>query len=99
MKRIKVSTVEMNAHVEVINMSSYLVAKVIKAHMRLSDALNGAKHVKQEYKEIDESGKKGWVDVLDENGTPVIEYSSIDGNMLNEDIMPLLQELVDAFNE
>ena len=99
MKRIKVSTVEMNAHVEVINMSSYLVAKVIKAHMRLSNALNVAKYVKQEYKEVDESGKKGWVDVLDENGTPVIEYSSIDGNMLNEDIMPLLQELVDAFNE
>ena len=99
MKRINVSTVEMNTHVEVINMSSYLVAKVIKAHIRLSDALNGAKHVKQEYKEVYESGKKEWVDVLDENGTPVIEYSSIDGNMLNEDIMPLLQELVDAFNE
>lgn len=99
MKKIQVSTVKMNADVEVINMSSYLVAKVMKAHIRMSDALNGAKHVKQEYKEVDESGRKDWVNVLDENGKPVIEYSSIDGNMLNEDIMPLLQELVDAFNE
>lgn len=99
MKKIQVSTVEMNSHVEVIFMNSHLVSKVMNAYIRLSDALNGAKHVKQEYKEVDESGKKSWVDVLDENGTPVIEYSSIDGNMLNEDIMPLLQELVDAFNE
>jgi hypothetical protein len=99
MKKIQVSTVKMNADVEVINISSYLVAKVMKAHIRLSDALDSAKHVKQEYKEVDESGKGDWVNVLDENGKPVIEYNSIDGNMLNEDIMPLLQELVDAFNE
>ena len=99
MKKIQVSTVEMNSHVEVIFMNSHLVSKVMNAYIRLSDALEAVKHVKQEYKEINESGKKGWVDVLDENANPVIEYADINGKILNDDVMPLLQELVDAFNE
>lgn len=100
MKKIQVSTVEMNANVEVINVNTYFVSKVVKAYIRLKDALEQAKHTKQEFKMVDEkTGKKEWVDVLDENANPIIEYRTIDGNMINDDVMPLLNELVEAFEE
>lgn len=99
MSKINVSTVRMECDAQVLNLNVYLVSKVMRAYIRLKYSLEAVKRGRQEYKEVDESGKKGWVDVLDENGNIAIEYGDIDGNMLNEEIMPLLQELVNAFEE
>lgn len=98
--KIQITTIEKTANVQVIELNTYIVSKVLKAQMRLSDALEKAKHTKQEYKLVDEeTGKKAWVDTLDEKGNPIVEYHAIDGEMLNDDVMPLLDELVKAFEE
>ena len=98
MAKIQVSTVTKQANVQVIELNAYAITKIVKAQIRLKDALENAEHIKQEYKVIDdETGGKEWVNVLDENGNEIVEYRNIDGNMLNNEVMPLLQELVDAF--
>lgn len=97
MKKIVVSTVEMNANVQVINVNAYLITKIVKAQVLLENLLKGAITNKQEYREVD--GEKKWVDVLDENGKPVPEYESVSSEPLHKDILPLLNELVEAFEE
>ena len=98
MKKIAVSTVEMKANVQVINVNAYLITKVVKAQILLENLLKNTIDVKQEYCE-NEDGKKGWVDVFDEDGKPVPEYRSICSEPLHKEILPLLKELVDAFEE
>lgn len=98
MKKIVLSTVEMNANVQVINVNAYLITKVVKAQIRLENLLRNTIDIKQEYRETDD-GKKQWVDVLDENGKPVPEYRSVDSEPLHKEILPLLNELVAAFEE
>lgn len=93
MAKIQVSTVKMTADVEVINVSAYLVAKVVRAHMRVDDILENCKHKKQR---INEETKK-WEDVLDANGNPVWEYRCVSAQELEDYVYPLLNELVEAF--
>ena len=97
MAKIQVSTVTKQANVQVIELNAYAITKIVKAQIHLKDALKNAEHKKQEYKVVDnETGKKEWVNVLDENGNEIVEYHGVDGDMLNNEVMPLLQELVDA---
>jgi hypothetical protein len=97
MAKIQVSTVTKQANVQVIELNAYTITKIVKAQIRLKDALKNAEHKKREYKVVDdETGEKAWVNVLDENGNEIVEYSNVDGSMLNNEVMPLLQELVDA---
>lgn len=97
MAKIQVSTVTKQANVQVIELNAYAITKIVKAQIRLKDALKNAERKKQEYKVVDdETGEKSWVSVLDENGNEIVEYNNVDGNMLNNEVMPLLQELVDA---
>lgn len=97
MAKIQVSTVTKQANVQVIELNAYAITKIVKAQIRLKDALKNAEHKKREYKVVDdETGEKAWVNVLDENGNEIVEYSNVDGSMLNNEVMPLLQELVDA---
>lgn len=97
MAKIQVSTVTKQADVQVIELNAYAITKIVKAQIRLKDALKNAEHKKREYKVVnDETGEKAWVNVLDENGNEIVEYSNVDGSMLNNEVMPLLQELVDA---
>lgn len=98
MSKIIVSTVKMNANVQVINVNAYLITKIVKAQIRLKNLLEDSVFNKQ-YCETTDDGKKKWVDVLDENENPVQQYRSVDSEPLHKEILPLLDELVAAFEE
>ena len=83
----------MTADVEVINVSSYLVAKVVRAHDAVDMMIEQNKHVRQKFN--DETKK--WEPVLDENGNPEFEYSDITTQIVEERVYPLLKELTAAF--
>lgn len=93
MAKIQVSTVKMTADVEVINVSSYLVAKVVRAHMRVDSLIEKNKYEKTKYN--DET--KEWEKVLDENGNPVYAYRDKSTEEIEQYVYPLLSELVEAF--
>ena len=93
MAKIQVSTVKMNADVEVINVSSYLVAKVVRAHMVMDQMIERSKYAKQKFN--DETKK--WEQVLDENNNQVYEHHNSEVAIMEERIYPLLNELVEAF--
>jgi hypothetical protein len=99
MKKIQVTTVTKNANVQVIELNAYIISKVIRAQIQLENLLRNTISAKQEYKVVDEEGHKQWVDVLDENGNTIPQYSSVDSEMLHNNIMPLINELVNAFEE
>ena len=93
MAKIQVSTVKMTADVEVINVSSYLVAKVVRAHDCVDMLIEQNKHVKQKFN--DDTRK--WEPVLDENGNEQYEYGDITTQVIEERVYPLLKELITAF--
>lgn len=93
MTKIQVSTVKMTADVEVINVSSYLVAKVVRAHDCVDMLIEQNKHVRQEFN--NETCK--WEPVLDENGKEQYEYNDITTQIVEERVYPLLKELIAAF--
>ena len=47
MKKIVLSTVEMNANVQVINVNAYLITKVVKAQIQLENLLRNTIDIKQ----------------------------------------------------
>lgn len=93
MAKISVSTVKMTADVEVINVSSYLVAKCVRAQMVMDNMIEQSKYAKQNYN--DET--KTWEPVLDENGNQVYTHRNDAVATMEEYIYPLLNELVEAF--
>lgn len=93
MAKIQVSTVKMNADVEVINVSSYLVAKCVRAHMVMDNMIEQSKYARQKFN--DET--KEWENVLDENGNQVYAHHNDAVATMEEHIYPLLNELVKAF--
>lgn len=93
MAKIQVSTVKMTADVEVINVSSYLVAKVVRAHDCVDNLIEQNKHVREKFND----DTKKWEPDLDENGKEQYEYRDITTQMIEERVYPLLKELVAAF--
>jgi len=93
MAKIQVSTVKMTADVEVINVSAYLVAKVVRAHMCVDRMIENGKFPKQEYNK----DTKTYDDVKDANGNVVYDYGNVSIQDIEENIYPLLNELVEAF--
>ena len=93
MAKISVSTVKMNADVEVINVSSYLVAKCVRAQMVMDQMIEQSKYARQKYNEE----TKEWENVLDENGNQVYAHHNEEVAKMEEYIYPLLNELVEAF--
>lgn len=83
----------MTADVEVINVSSYLVAKVVHAHDCVDNLIEQNKHVMQKFND----DTKKWEPVLDKNGNPKFEYSDITTQTVEERVYPLLKELIAAF--
>lgn len=92
-KKIQVSTVKMTADVEVINVSSYLVAKVVRAHDAVDTLIEQNKHVKERWNEE----TKKWEPELDDNGNPKFEYNDCTTQTVEERVYPLLKELIAAF--
>jgi len=93
MAKISVSTVKMTADVEVINVSSYLVAKCVRAQMVMDQMIEQSKYARQKYNEE----TKEWESVLDENGNQVYAHHNEEVAKMEEYIYPLLNELVEAF--
>lgn len=93
MAKISVSTVKMTADVEVINVSSYLVAKCVRAQMVMDNMIEQSKYAKQKYNEQ----TKEWESVLDENGNQIYAHHNKEVAKMEEYIYPLLNELVEAF--
>lgn len=83
----------MTADVEVINVSSYLVAKVVRAHDCVDCVIEQNKRVEQKFNE----DTKKWEPVLDENGKEQYEYSDPIVKAIEERVYPLLKELIAAF--
>ena len=94
-KKIQLTSIEMTGKAEIIKVNSYLIAKCVRAQVVLSRELENAKHPKTERDE--ETGK--WKDVLDNNGDPIVTYANINGKLMHDEVMPLLDELVKAFEE
>lgn len=93
MAKIQVSTVKMNADVEVINVSSYLVAKCVRAQAIMDNMIERSKYAQKKYNEV----TKEWESVLDENGNQVYAHHNDAVATMEEHIYPLLNELVKAF--
>ena len=91
MSKIQISTIERMANVQVIELNSYIISKVIKAAVVLENAIN-----KKEKTKWDDNAQKT-VKVTDEKDNPVYDYRSVDGKLLDEKVLPILNELVDAF--
>lgn len=83
----------MTADVEVINVSSYLVAKCVRAQMIMDNMIEQSKYLKQKYNEE----TKTWENVLDKNGNQVYAHHNDAVATMEERIYPLLNELVEAF--
>ena len=91
MAKIQMSTVKREANFQVIELNSYLISKVIKAQVVLENAIN-----KKEKTKWDDNVQKT-VKVTDKNGNPMYDYKSVDGKLLDEKVLPILIELVEAF--
>lgn len=94
MKKIQVTTIEKMAHVPVIEFTPSFIARVIKLQTVLEPLVESSKRVKREINP--ETGK--YEDVLDVNGNKVVSYSSIDGSIVAEKVMPFINELVATFD-
>ena len=94
MKKIQVTTIEKMAHVPVIEFTPSFIARVIKLQTVLEPLVESSKRVKREINP--ETGK--YEDVLDANGNKVVSYSSIDGSIVAEKVMPFINELVATFD-
>lgn len=91
MSKIQISTVERMANVQVIELNSYIISKVIRAAVILENTIS-----KREKTKWDDNAQKT-VKVTNENGDPVYDYKSVDGKLLDEKVLPILNELVNAF--
>ena len=106
MKKIQISTEERTANVQIISVNAYLIAKAIKAQLKMHSALEGSKtpmyerDAENNYVK-DANGNK--VQKTDEKGNPVYSYSRClnkesDVEALHE-AMEFLDELCQSFEE
>lgn len=90
---ITITTVKQTADVQVLGINAYLISKIMRAQITLSNLVNDAKHEKQHY---DKENEK-WVKDLDDKNNPIIEYTNVKGQPLAEQVLPVLTEIVEAF--
>lgn len=93
MKKIQVSTVEKTCNVQVIELNAYIISKVVKAQVVLENAIG-----KKERTKWNNSTEK-YDKVLDANGNPEYSYNKVEGELLDEKVLNVLNELVEAFEE
>ena len=90
---ITITTIKQTADVQVLGINAYLISKVIRAQIVLNNLINEVKHERQHY---DEETKK-WVKELDDKNNPIIDYNNVKGKPLAEQVLPILTEIVEAF--
>lgn len=106
MKKIQITTEERTANVQIISVNAYLIARAVKAHLKMQSALDGTK--KPVYEKDtegntlkDTNGNK--VQKKDEKGNPVYNYDrylkcELDVQNMHE-VMEFLDELCQSFEE
>lgn len=92
-KKIQMSSVKKECQIQVIELNAYLISKVVKAQVLLENAIN--KKEKTKWNDSTQKSEK----VLDEKGNPTYSYSSVSGELLDEKVLSILSELVEAFEE
>jgi hypothetical protein len=92
-KKIQMSLVKKECQIQVIELNAYLISKVVKAQVLLENAIN--KKEKTKWNDSTQKSEK----VLDEKGNPTYDYKSVDGKLLDEKVLSILNELVEAFEE
>lgn len=107
MKKIHVSTVNMNSDVQVLFINASLIAKAINANNAIQDILEKAKAcgcIVPRYENVcdDEGEVVDHKPVLDDKGNQVIDYTSChlesyEVVKVNTVVATFLKELVDAF--
>lgn len=91
-KKIQVSTIRQMADVQVINVSSRLVCLAVEAQIKLKALLDDATSPNKQWS--DETNQ--WEKQKDENGNIIMTTGPIDGKEVSENVMPFLDELVEA---
>ena len=90
---ITITTVKQTADVQVLGVNAYLISKIMRAQIILNNLINEVKHERQHY---DKEAEK-WVKELDDKNNPIIDYSNVKGQPLAEQVLPILTEIVEAF--
>lgn len=93
MSKIQISTVEKTCNVQVIELNTYIVSKLVRAQAFLENAI--AKKAKTSW---NESANKR-ENIVDANGNQEYDYSNVSGKSLDEKVLSVLNELVEAFEE
>lgn len=99
MKKIQITTEERTANVQIISVNSYLIAKAIKAQLKMRSALEGTKTPAYERDADnnyvkDANGNK--IQKTDEKGNVVYNYSRY---INNENDMEALHEALEFLDE
>ena len=87
-KKIQLTSIEMTGKAEIIKVNSYLIAKCVRAQVVLKRELESVKH-NRTVRDNDTG----------DNGNPIVDYGRIDGKLIHDEVMPLLDELVKAFED
>lgn len=93
MSKIQISTVEKTCNIQVIELNSYIVSKVVRAQAFLENAI--AKKPKTVWN--DNTSKRE--NIVDANGNQEYDYSNVSGKLLDEKVLAVLNEIVEAFEE
>ncbi len=95
MKKIQVTTMPMQAEVQMIMLNASFIVRVARLQAKLEPMIESIKRIKTKYN--DETGKRE--EEVDENGEKVYEYRDLDGKFVAEEVLPFFNELVKAFEE
>lgn len=95
MKKIQVTVIPKQANIQVIELDASFIVRVAKLQARLEPIISSAKHVKTKFNESTQKREE----IVDEKGNKVVEYSSIDGKFIAEEVLPFFDELIEAFEE
>lgn len=95
MKKIQITTVEKMANVQVIELNTSFIARVVRLQAQLEPLVKDITRTKRKFNDEE----KKYEDVLDENGNKVIDYDRVDGRILAETILPFFNEICEAFEE
>lgn len=99
MKKIQFSTVEKQCNVEIIELNTYMIARAIKAQLKMQSALEGTKtpvYEKDSEGNILKDANGNKVQKKDEKGNPVYSY---DRYLRNEESVKKLHESLEFLNE